>query len=85
MTKYLRISSYIRKPFLIYDFATVLFYQCTVPLMQVRRRASWPHNRPGPVRTALSQRGTGGPTGRLGRPVCGRYSHGGQVGGQRRY
>ncbi len=24
MTKYLRISSYIRKPFLIYDFATDL-------------------------------------------------------------
>jgi hypothetical protein len=26
MTKYLRISSYIRKPFLIYDFATAPFW-----------------------------------------------------------
>jgi len=25
MTKYLRISSYIRKPFIIYDFATAPF------------------------------------------------------------
>ncbi len=30
MVKYLHISSRIRKPFLIYDFATYfLFYQCT--------------------------------------------------------
>jgi hypothetical protein len=100
MTKYLRISLIIRTPFLTYDFATApfwislymyeenlifFFYQCTVPLMQVRGRASWPHNWPGPVRSALSQRGTGGPVGPLGRPVCGRYSHGGQVGGQRRH
>jgi hypothetical protein len=32
MGKYLRISSYIRKPFLVYDFYFI-FYQCTVSLI----------------------------------------------------
>ncbi len=52
MAKYLRISAYIRKPFLIYDFASdpiwisyiwgkfgFLFYQCTLQLKEVETRS----------------------------------------------
>ncbi len=58
MVKYLRISSYIRKPFLIYDFATdpiwiflymrtilYLFYQCTIDKRHIRRKIKDPYSR----------------------------------------